>query len=95
MIASVGTHLYITSPAGKRVYRVSTTTGEVTHIAGTGDAVERDGPALQAAFTNPNGIAVSPDESYLIISNVVAEGSPGQFTVRRVALSRKGVEAAE
>ena len=89
MIASVGTHLYITSPAGKRVYRISTTTGEVTHIAGTGEAEERDGAALQAAFSNPNGIAVSPDESYLIISNVVAEEpAPGKFTVRRISLAR-------
>ncbi len=88
MIASVGDHIYMTSPVGKRVFRVSITTGEVALVAGTGEAEERDGAALEAAFTNPNGIAVSPDEAYLVISNVVAEEpAPGRFNVRRITLS--------
>ena len=87
LVASYGTNLYITSPLGRHVYRVDLKTGESFHVAGTGESQEKDGPGLEASFSAPNGIAVSPDGRRLFISNVVAEApAPGRFNIRVVTL---------
>jgi DNA-binding beta-propeller fold protein YncE len=51
--------LYITNGDNK-VHRISLA-GEVTDYAGTGAAGALDGPASQATFFAPNGIAAAPD----------------------------------
>ncbi len=60
--------LYATSFQGQRVYRVSFD-GEVTLLAGTGANGEHNGPADQATFSFPNGIAASPQGSRLYIND--------------------------
>ena len=51
-------------------------TGEVTHLAGSGERTARDGPALQASFTLPNGIAATADGERLYVSNIISKKSP-------------------
>ncbi len=59
VISSDGGYLYVASVSGRQVHRVSLTTGEISHIAGTGEEEPKDGPALEAAFSSPNGIAAT------------------------------------
>jgi len=51
--------LYVTAFQTHRIYRVSMD-GEITHVAGTGAVGEVDGAGLEALFSWPNGIALSP-----------------------------------
>jgi len=67
--------LYATSFMGHRVYRVSLD-GEVTLIAGTGARGETDGPALEATFSWPNGIAASPQGDRLYINDYINRTPP-------------------
>jgi len=50
---------FVTKLRGNQVFRVQRD-GTFTVLAGTGAAGTEDGPALEATFTRPNGIAVSP-----------------------------------
>lgn len=68
--------LYATSFQGQRVYRVSLS-GDVTPIAGTGSIGERDGPAREATFTFPNGIAAGPLGDRLYINDFINRQPPG------------------
>jgi DNA-binding beta-propeller fold protein YncE len=74
-IASARGHLYVAS-LHRRIYRVSLMTGEVTHLAGTGERRTEDGPALEASFARPNGIAVTPDGSRVYVNSFVHNSSP-------------------
>lgn len=67
--------LYATSFQGHRVYRVSLE-GDVTLLAGTGARGETDGPALEATFSWPNGIAVSPQGDRLYINDYLNRTPP-------------------
>ena len=67
--------LYATSFQGHRVYRVSLA-GEVTLLAGTGAVGELDGPALEATFSWPNGIAASPGGGRLYINDFINRFPP-------------------
>lgn len=67
--------LYATSFQGHRVYRVSLD-GEVTLLAGTGVRGETDGPALEASFSWPNGIAASPQGDRLYINDYLNRTPP-------------------
>lgn len=77
---------YVTKFQGNRVYRVSRD-GAVRVVAGTGQAGGADGPALEATFTRPNGIAVSPTGKELWVNDLV-EGQGVGIGVSRVALRR-------
>ncbi len=67
-----GEYVYVPSIAGNRVYRVDMA-GNVEVFAGTGSAGHADGVALEATFTDPNGITSNAagdtilvaDENYL------------------------------
>lgn len=84
--------LYVTSFQGHRLYRVGFD-GEVTHLAGTGALGELDGPAAEAAFSWPNGIAAGPLGDRLYVNdwlnrtppNIEAPPEP-RFTVRQIQL---------
>ena len=67
--------LYATSFTGQRIYRVSTS-GEVTHIAGTGARGEADGPGLEATFSWPNGIAAGPRGDRLYVNDFLNRFPP-------------------
>ncbi|MGE0354778.1 MAG: tetratricopeptide repeat protein [Gemmatimonadales bacterium] len=67
--------LYVTSFQGHRIFEVSLE-GEVTLLAGTGALGEKDGPALQAAFSWPNGIAASPQGDRLYVNDYLNRTPP-------------------
>ncbi len=67
--------LYATSFQGQRVYRVSFD-GEVTLFAGTGATGEQNGPADQATFSWPNGIATGPQGDRLFINDFLNRFPP-------------------
>ena len=59
--------LYITGFHGHRIYEV-TMEGKVSVLAGTGIRGSKDGPALEATFTYPNGIVYDSDRKTLYIN---------------------------
>ncbi len=67
--------LYVTSFQGHRIYRV-TRAGEVTAVAGSGTIGELDGPALEATFTFPNGIAAGPGQDRLYVNDYINRFPP-------------------
>ncbi len=76
--------LYALSRGGNKLYEV-TLDGEVSIIAGTGDAGNDDGDGDVASFFIPNGIGISPDESKIyVVSRLVGQGSPLNPVVVRV-----------
>jgi tetratricopeptide (TPR) repeat protein len=63
-------------------------------VAGTGEAGEADGPALEATFTRPNGIAADPGGKVLWINDLISGAGAGSGAavtalrrIRLVALS--------
>ncbi|MEQ9425338.1 MAG: SMP-30/gluconolactonase/LRE family protein [Cyclobacteriaceae bacterium] len=75
-ITFVNGKLYVVSRGAAMIYEL-TLDGTLTHIAGTGEVGNEDGPALEATFFIPNGITHSPDGSKLyVISRVLNQGSP-------------------
>jgi sugar lactone lactonase YvrE len=68
-------HLYATSFQGHRVYRVSMD-GDVTLFAGTGARGEANGPALEATFSWPNGIAAGPQGDRLFVNDFLNRFPP-------------------
>ena len=64
--------------------------GEVTLFAGTGARGNDDGPALQATFTLPNALTVSPDGRILYLNEVLAatDGVNYPSVVRAIVLPR-------
>jgi sugar lactone lactonase YvrE len=87
-IAFAGGTFFVTKFRGHRVYRLHR---DGTHevVAGTGVAGEDDGPALDATFTRPNGIAVGPEGDLWV--NDLTEGQGlglgrSVVTMRRIRL---------
>ncbi|MCH9647315.1 MAG: hypothetical protein K0U98_03690 [Deltaproteobacteria bacterium] len=85
--------IYATSFAGHQVFRVSDT-GETTLIAGTGVMGEKDGDALEALFSWPNGIAVGAQGDRLFINDFINRSLPGteilpspRFALRQIKLA--------
>lgn len=66
VIASARGYLYIASGSGRQLHRVSLTTNEITHIAGTGERGSQDGAALDATFNSPNGIATTGEGTVFV-----------------------------
>ena len=61
--------LYVVSNASQQVFEIDIATAELTLIAGTGTKGRADGPLLEASFSLPNGIDVSPDGTKLYIND--------------------------
>lgn len=59
---------YVTGFRSNQIYAV-TPAGEVTVFAGTGQPGTVDGPALEAQFASPNGIARSPNGTILYVND--------------------------
>jgi len=60
-------YVYIPSPNLRKIYRIDTLTGTVTHIAGSGGNSTTDGTLLEAEFNHPNSCAISADGNTLYI----------------------------
>jgi streptogramin lyase len=58
--------LWIALREGHSVWKMDLASGRLAHVAGTGKAGYADGPARQAAFNGPKGIAVGPDGAVLV-----------------------------
>ena len=69
---------YATAWGQHKVFVVSTD-GEILATIGNGNQATVDGPASEASFFSPNGIAVSKDGKYLFISQ-------GDGTLRKIVL---------
>jgi DNA-binding beta-propeller fold protein YncE len=74
-IAYARGHLYATSFQGHRVYKVGMD-GSVELFAGTGALGEVDGPALEATFSFPNGIAAGPQGDRLYVNDFLNRFPP-------------------
>lgn len=80
--------LFITSWSGNQIWTL-TPDGTLTLFAGTGEAGTDDGPASEATFARPNGIALGPDGAIYI--NQSAEPSTNHPTlVRRIEIVHWG-----
>jgi hypothetical protein len=62
--------LYVVSRSGNQIHEV-TLSGQLKLLAGSGACGKADGPALQASFSFPNGIAASPDGDTLYVNDAV------------------------
>jgi tetratricopeptide (TPR) repeat protein len=83
---------YATSFFDNKIYRI-TGDGTVSHFAGSGERIVKDGPVADAAFSSPNGIAVDPTGSYLYVNDYIGDASANgiarsPFSIRRIELPR-------
>jgi hypothetical protein len=79
---------FVTQFRGHALYRISRD-GEVVRIAGDGVREVRDGPAQQARFSYPNGIAADTRGNVLWVNDLVGpynRSEPTQIVLRRVRL---------
>lgn len=77
---------FVTKFRGNQVFRVLRD-GSYDVLAGTGAAGGLDGPALDATFTRPNGIAAGPGGSTLWVNDLVEGQGLGQG-ISKVAMRR-------
>ncbi|MGD8277725.1 MAG: hypothetical protein PVH00_06850 [Gemmatimonadota bacterium] len=70
-IASDGAFLFVAEREGHRIRQVSLSTGTITTLAGDGTAGFRGdgGPATEARFDKPSGLAVTADGTTLFITD--------------------------
>lgn len=83
---------YATSYPDNKIYRINAN-GDVSHFAGTGERRVKDGLVADAAFSNPNGIAVDPTGSFLYVNDYIGDESANgiatsPFSIRRIELPR-------
>lgn len=69
--------LYVADYQNHRIRKL-TPDGQLTTLAGTGEAGFRDGPAAQALFANPRGLAVDAEGGVIVVDT-------GNVRVRRIA----------
>jgi DNA-binding beta-propeller fold protein YncE len=72
-------YIYVADGANHRV-RLISPAGEVSTLAGSGEPGNADGPAGEAQFRVPEGVAVDPD------GNVVVADT-GNNRIRRIVLN--------
>jgi len=80
---------FVTKLRGNQVFRVQRD-GSWAPLAGTGDAGETDGPALEATLTRPNGIGASPTGDVLWVNDLTDGPGLGRgvsvVSLRRIRL---------
>lgn len=75
-ITSANGRLYAVSYAGNRIYEISME-GDVRPLAGTGEPGATDGPAAEATFFKPNGIAASVTGDTLYVNSTYPVNDDG------------------
>jgi DNA-binding beta-propeller fold protein YncE len=76
--------LYVAARGANQIYTL-TLDGELTLLAGTGEAGHEDGPGLQATFSLPNDVVASPDGRRLYINEAFpTDGTTNSPSVIRV-----------
>jgi sugar lactone lactonase YvrE len=72
VVVDAAGNLYIADRLNRRVRRIDAASGIVTTVAGDGEAAYGGdgGPAARAGIVEPNGLAFSPDEQLLYITDV-------------------------
>jgi sugar lactone lactonase YvrE len=60
-VALDGQRLYVAMAGAHQIWLLDIDRGEIRPFAGSGPEMVRDGPADQAAFAQPSGIALAPD----------------------------------
>ena len=80
-LTSDGTYLYASSITDHKIYRLATSNGAVTTLAGSGASGSTDGTAGTATFREPIGLALTSDDAYLYV------GDYGNHKIRRIATS--------
>lgn len=78
--------LYVALAGQHEIWRVEVTGGAARKIAGHGEEEWRDGMALEAAFAQPSGVAVSPDGGTIFVADAESSG------IRRIDLAAARVE---
>ncbi len=73
--------LYVVARGFNQVYRLSLE-GEYELLAGSRERGNTDGPALEASFSKPNGLAFSPDGTLLYINEIHAIEGRGNIPSR-------------
>jgi DNA-binding beta-propeller fold protein YncE len=68
-IDPAGDTLYIADTGHHRIVAADPTTGEVIAVYGRGQPGYADGPALEALFDSPQGMALSPDGDFLYVAD--------------------------
>ena len=82
-IATDGINLYIGDAYNYRIRQICIATGEVTTLAGSGDAACVDGTGTEASFNSPGGLTT--DGEYIYVSG------QSDNTIRRIVISTKVV----
>jgi sugar lactone lactonase YvrE len=88
-LALDGSRLYIAMAGAHQIWLYDTATGHIGPFAGAGPETVRDGPADQACFAQPSGIALGPDGRLYIADSEAStirlledlDGSPRARTV--------------
>lgn len=81
-LARIGDRYFVSGNHSHVVYLVQPD-GQACVFAGTGEPGTRDGPAREAQFTIPNGLAVSPDNRTLFVVN---GGGGLKEVIRKISL---------
>ncbi|EOD20444.1 hypothetical protein EMIHUDRAFT_208291 [Emiliania huxleyi CCMP1516] len=96
-ISPDGSALFVADKGNNKIRRVEVATGEVTTIAGSGEAGDADGVGDAAQFANPAGIAISPDGGALFVAdcnnNKIRRVEVATGEVRTIAGSDKAGDA--
>lgn len=88
-LALDGSRLYIAMAGAHQIWLYDTDSGQIGVFAGAGPETVRDGPADQACFAQPSGIALGPDRRLYIADSEAStirlledlDGSPRARTV--------------
>jgi DNA-binding beta-propeller fold protein YncE len=83
-ISRSGTFAVATELFGHRVRMINLVTSQVTTLAGSGNNAFADGQGTQASFSGPEGVAISPDDSFVL---VVEGHATSSHRVRRIVIA--------